>query len=414
MGEYLNPGCEDFQMAINSEVFVDKTEILGFLNTLIATEQRHVCISRPRRFGKTMTAKMLCAYYGNGEGARELFQARKVAQLTNWDSHLGKYNVIRLVMTEFIKTGVPVSEALAKMQRRVLTELASEYPDVKYDSEDFRYSLSRFRQNSRKRYVVIIDEWDVIFRAHPGDGDGQKMYLEYLRDWLKDNGDVALAYMTGILPVKKYGAHSALNMFTEYSMTSPKQLAQFTGFTTQEVKSLCQEFGRDYSSIADWYDGYVVNDIIPGRQTQSQKYHLFSPLSVVNAIITGQIRNYWNSTETYEALAEYIRKDFDDLKQAVTLLMDGGRVRIDIGGYQNDMTTFECRDDILTLLVHLGYLGYDEETSEVFIPNQEVLAEFRLSTRTSEWVEVLESFRKSQKLLQATWDTGILFPSNVR
>lgn len=204
-----------------------------------------------------------------------------------------------------------------------------------------------------------------------------------------------MAYMTGILPIKKYGKHSALNMITEYSMMFPRQLAKYTGFTEEEVITECNRYGRDYNAVKDWYDGYDVSDVVPpdlghreqkasGKQPKAVRYALYSPLSVVEAMTTGIIKDYWNKTENYEALTEYIRKDYDGLKDAVALLMDGGRLVIDTSTYQNDMTTFHSRDDVLSLLIHLGYLGYDGETSEVFIPNKEILDEFKTSTKTDE------------------------------
>ena len=185
-------------------------------------------------------------------------------------------------------------------------------------------------------------------------------------------------------------------MFTEYSMMFPRQLARFTGFTESEVQALCKRYGRNYDGIRNWYDGYEVSDIIPpdpnhkelkeaGQSPKAIRYALYSPLSVVEAMITGVIKDYWNNTETYEALAEYIRKDFDGLKDAVALLMDGGKIKMDASTYQNDMTTFHGRDDVLSLLIHLGYLGYDDTACEVFIPNKEILDEFKTSTKSPEW-----------------------------
>ena len=223
---------------------------------------------------------------------------------------------------------------------------------------------------------------------------------------------MALAYMTGILPIKKYGEHSALNMFYEYSMVAPMQLARYAGFTEEEVKELCEQFEMHYDEVSDWYDGYLISDRIPVDKRElyrqgdyhEQKIHIYSPLSVVNAISTGWIQNYWNNTETFEALAEYIRRDFDGLKEATALLMDGGRVKVNLRRYQNDMTTFFSRDDVLALLIHLGYLGYDSETGEVFIPNKEILEVFQDSTDNEEWEETFLAFRKSGELLQATWE----------
>ena len=423
MGTYLNPGKQSFQIAVNSEIYVDKTEMIRYLNSLINTQQRFISVSRPRRFGKTMAADMISAYYDREADSRGLFEKRKLAQSTQakneksgetWDSYLGKFDVIRVVMTDFIREDETIGDALGKLACRILDEMKEKYPGVKYDPSDFCFSMDKFYQKTGVQFVIVIDEWDAVFRVRKEDTDGQNAYLNFIRDWLKDKPYVALAYMTGILPIKKYGKHSALNMFDEYSMLAPMQLASYTGFTEEEVRELCDGYGRDYQKIKDWYDGYVVSDIIPpdpecralretGCWPTAKKYSLYSPLSVVKAVRTGRIMNYWNKTETYEALAEYIRKDYDGLKDAVALLMDGGRLRIDPSTYQNDMTTFSGRDDILSLLVHLGYLGFDDERSEVFIPNREILDEFRTSTKSGEWLDTFESFRISQSLLKATW-----------
>ena len=421
MGLYLNPGKNAFEEAINSEIFVDKTEMILYLNSVLRTKQKYICVSRPRRFGKTMAADMICAYYDREAGSISLFERCQISQREgdsrelSWDVYLGKFDVIRLVMTDFFNREHTVDNAIRKIKLRILDELKEMYPETEYDEDDFFFSVDKFYRKSNIPYVIVIDEWDAIFREYKEDREGQKRYLDFLRNWLKDKEYVALAYMTGILPIKKYGKHSALNMFTEYSMMFPRQLAQYTGFTESEVQGLCDRYGRNYDGIRAWYDGYEVSDVVPpdpdhrelretGRSPRAMRYALYSPLSVVEAMTTGVIKDYWNQTETYEALAGYIRRDHDGLKDAVALLMDGGRIKVDTSTYQNDMTTLHGRDDVLSLLVHLGYLGYDGETGEVFIPNREILDEFKTSTKSPEWVSTFESFEISQELLKATWD----------
>ena len=422
MGTYLNPGKQNYQMAANSEIFVDKSEMILYLNSVVSTQQRYVSISRPRRFGKTMAADMICAYYDREADSRKLFENRKLAdvQITEgelpWDAYLGKFDVIRLVMTKFIKKKTTVTEALDNMQRLVIRDIKKAYPDQDYFSDkDLLQTIEDVYAGNDRQLVIVIDEWDAVFRERQNDKDGQTEYLDFLRDLMKDNRHIALGYLTGILPIKKYGKHSALNMFTEYSMMFPRQLAQYAGFTEDEVQTLCDRYGRDYESIRTWYDGYNVSDIVPpdpdhkelketGQSPKAVSYALYSPLSVVEAMTTGMIKDYWNQTETYEALAKYIRRDYGGLKDAVALLMDGGRLNVDTATYQNDMTTFHSRDDVLSLLIHLGYLGYDNENSEVFIPNQEILDEFKTSTKSEEWISTFRSFELSQELLKATWE----------
>ena len=368
---------------------------------------------------------MISAYYDRKAESRELFSKRKLASCDPlqvgersicWDEYLGRFDVIRLVMTDFIKEDVSIANSLAKLQKLLGRDIQRCYPEADYfDTSDLLQTMLDAYEFSGTQFVIVIDEWDAIFRVRKQDADGQKEYLDFLRDWLKGKDYVALAYMTGILPIKKYGEHSALNMFDEYSMMYPLELARYTGFTEAEVKELCSSYGRDFASVKDWYDGYEVRDIIPpdpghreqiatGKAPTAKRYALYSPLSVVKAMTTGVIRDYWNKTETYEALAEYIRRDYDGLKDAVALLMDGGRLRIDTSTYQNDMTTFNGKDDVLALLIHLGYLGFDNEKSEVFIPNREILDEFKTSTKGSEWNAAFKSFELSQELVKATWE----------
>ena len=420
MGTYLNPGKTAYEEAINSEIFIDKSEMIMFLNSVLKTKQKYVSVSRPRRFGKTMAADMICAYYDREAKSRELFEKRLLAkcepiiarnQTLTWDGYLGHFDVIRIVMTDFIKSDIDVPDALGKLKGRILDELNEAYPDVKYDENDFFYSLDKFYRKTGYPFVIVIDEWDSVFRERKDDKDGQKLYLDFLRDWMKDKAYIALAYMTGILPIKKYGKHSALNMFTEYSMMFPREMAPYTGFTEEEVKGECEEYGMDYGEVSDWYDGYTVSDRIPPEKREEyregkyegHKISIYSPLSVVESMTTGIIKNYWNKTETFEALSEFISMNQDGLKDAIMVLMDGGKVKVDTSTYQNDMTTFTGRDDVLSLLIHLGYLGFDDEKSEVYIPNREILDEFKAATKDGEWVAAFESFRISLELIQATW-----------
>ena len=320
MGTYLNPGKAAYQMAVNSEIYIDKTEMIQYINSVVNTQQRFVSVSRPRRFGKTIAANMLCAYYDREADSHKLFESHKVAGTSGWDEYHGKFDVIYLVMTRFFKSRLTVSEALSNMQKLVIRDLKRTYPDIDLpDDNDLIQTIYDVYSTTGKQAVVIIDEWDAVFRERPNDKEGQEEYLDYLRDLLKDNSYIALAYMTGILPIKKYGQHSALNMFTEYSMMAPRQLAPYTGFTEEEVKALSLKYGMDFEAVSNWYDGYLVSDRIPPEKREEyregkyegHRFSIYSPLSVVESMTTGVIKDYWNKTETYEALAEYIRMDYD-------------------------------------------------------------------------------------------------------
>jgi hypothetical protein len=200
--------------------------------------------------------------------------------------------------------------------------------------------------------------------------------------------------MTGILPVKKYGTQSALNMFNEFSMTNPRQLAEFVGFTESEVKALCTQYDMDFEETRRWYDGYQFENM----------EHIYSPRSVVEAMTSHCFDSYWNQTETFEGLREYIVMNYDGLKDTIIELLAGNRKEIDTTSFMNDMTTFQGVDDVLTLFIHLGYLAYDYSTKEVFIPNSEVASEFVTATKTSDWQEVIKAVKNSEALLKSTWN----------
>jgi hypothetical protein len=243
-------------------------------------------------------------------------------------------------------------------------------------------------------FIVSIDEWDCIFRENRTNRNAQILYLDFLRNFLKDKLYIALAYMTGILPIKKYGTHSALNMFDEFSMTNPRALSEFVGFTESEVKQLCEQYDMDFEETRRWYDGYQFENV----------EHIYSPRSVVASMLSHCFDSYWNQTETFEALRNYIVLNYDGLKDTIIELLAGNHKKIDTASFNNDMTTFQGVDDILTLLIHLGYLGYDFSTEEVFIPNSEVASVFVTSIKNTDWKEVTKAVKSSEELLQATWN----------
>ena len=246
-------------------------------------------------------------------------------------------------------------------------------------------------QQTKTAFIFLIDEWDAIFRVKKWGKEAQEEYLNFLRNLLKDQPYVALAYMTGILPIKKYGEHSALNMFTEYSMTESVPISGYMGFTTEEVKKLSESYGVPYDEIQMWYDGYQIDGL-----------EIYNPHSVVQVCMKKKFDNYWTRTETYEALKVYIEMDHDGLREKVIRMIAGEHIPVNTEKFVNDMMTFQSADDVLTLLIHLGYLTYDFDRKEVYIPNSEVQQEFINSIEDKGWEEVMEAIRGSEKLLEAT------------
>ena len=272
--------------------------------------------------------------------------------------------------------------------------MKKQYPDVElYDENDLAETMQDIFAESECPFIVIIDEWDCIFREFKHDKAAQEIYLDFLRDLLKDKEYIYLAYMTGILPIKKYGTHSALNMFDEFSMIDPGPLAEYVGFTEKEVEALCQKYQMDINEIKNWYDGYSFEEV----------ESVYSPKSVVSCMCLGKLGNYWNQTETFEALQIYIDMNFEGLRDDILSMIAGETVPVNTRSFTNDMTTFRTEDDVLTLLIHLGYLGYRYADKTVFIPNEEIRSEYVSAIAVSDWGEVSKALKNSADTLQAIW-----------
>ena len=375
MGHYLNPGTKKFQKSLNSKFYVDKSELIRETNDLLDTEHRFICISRPRRFGKTMAANMLAAYYGMDEDANPLFENLKIAKEPSYHKHLNQYHVLVINMQTFLSRTNTVFEFLALLKNKIETDLRKMYSELDYENNDFIEIMKEIYQVTDRPFVILIDEWDCLFREYKDDSEAQKEYLDFLRLWLKDQAYVGLAYMTGILPIKKYGSHSALNMFEEYSMIEPSQFLKFFGFTTAETRKLCEKHDIDFEEMKNWYNGYFVEQGTP----------IYNPKSVTSSLLRKKFSSYWNKTETYEALKDYIMLDFDGLKEKVTRMIAGEKIKILTRSFTNDMTNFNSADDVLTLLIHLGYLSYNQDNETVEIPNAEVRLEFVASIQSLKW-----------------------------
>lgn len=394
MGNYLNPGNETFYKMVNSEIYIDKTGLLKYTNKVMNTMQGYLCVSRPRRFGKSMAAAMLAAYYSCECDSRDLFSAYEVAESEDFEKYLNQYNTIFLNMQEFMSQSRDMDGMLDLIRRSVLWDLIEKYPGVRYfDNTNLVRSMQDIYAETRCPFVIIIDEWDCVFRKYKTEKEVQERYLDFLRELMKDKGYIHLAYMTGILPIKKYGTHSALNMFDEFTMIDPGPLAAYVGFTEGEVRELCHRYGMEMEEVKSWYDGYSF-------ETEASVY---SPRSVVSCMRFGRIENYWNQTETFEALKVYIDMDYDGLREDVLSMIAGEKVPVNTGSFTNDMATFRTEDDILTLLIHLGYLGYDSLEKSVFIPNSEVRAEYVNAVSVSDWGEISKALKNSADTLKAIW-----------
>ncbi len=394
MGIYVNPKNTAFRQARNSKIYVDKSGLISYTNQVLDTLQKNLCVSRPRRFGKSMAADMLAAYYSRGCQSGHLFDGLEVEKDESFNSHLNRHNVIRLDIQQFLFNETHLDIFIGKLQEVVINELRLEFGNCFHvDQYGLPGVLRQIYAGTEQGFIFIIDEWDCVFRVAKERRDIQKEYLDFLRGLFKGADYVELAYMTGILPIKKYGEHSAVNIFDEYSMVDSKNLGAYFGFTEEEVRTLCKKHNMNYSEMQSWYDGYSLGNL-----------HIYNPKSVADALLWREFQSYWTGTETYEALKIYIDMNFDGLKEAVIEMLAGRGCKINTRHFQNDMTTFNTRDDVMTLLVHLGYLTYDQKLSRAFIPNQEIAQEFLNAADGSGWDGVIQSLNRSQELLESTWD----------
>ena len=392
MGIYLNPKNKAFWESTRSKIYVDKTNLISHTNEFINTREKYVCVSRPRRFGKSMTVEMLAAYYSRGCDSADLFKGYKIEKSESFSEHLNRYDVIFLNMQQFLIRAKSL-EMTEYLEKAVIADIRKEYGHLFSEQEtNLAAVLEQIYAETEKEFIFLIDEWDCVMRERQESEEMQKQYLDFLRNLLKDQPYVGLAYMTGILPVKKYGVHSALNMFTEYSMINQYVFEEYTGFTEPEVKELCGRFGLDFEEAGSWYDGYMFKKF----------KHIYNPRSVVAALSCGDYSNYWTSTETYEALKAYMDMDFDGLRSEIVKMLGGEHIEVNTRSFQNDMRNFKAKDDVLTLLIHLGYLGYDAEKKEAFIPNKEIIEEFENAMSVGGWSEVMHILRASEKLLGDT------------
>ena len=399
MGIYINPGNIAFD-EINDEEYVDKTMLISLVNERIRTKNKLICISRPRRFGKSYAAKMLTAYYDCSCDSHKLFDDKKIAGCDSYEKHLNQYNVIQLDITDFISSaeqiGVSLREIPGMISDAIKEEVLALDPELPKEKDLGKTLLAYMEKPDRKPFVFIIDEWDALIREAKDDPEAHKRYLNLLRGWFKNNSFtpkvVAAAYMTGILPIKKDGSQSAISDFREYSMLNPSVFAGFIGFTEDEVLNICKQHDADFEMMKKWYDGYSFKGV----------GSVYNPNSVMNAASDGSYISYWTETSAAEGLLDYISKDYHGMTKTIAELIGGVDVKVSTTGFANDLTTFRDKDDVLTLMIHLGYLAYDSVNETVRIPNEEIKREFSKAVRQVSHKATLERLRESEQLFLDT------------
>ena len=395
MGIYLNPGNENFKKMIAGDIYVDKTMMIEEISRFIDKGNSYVCVSRPRRFGKTIAGNMLSSYYSKGCDSKELFAPFKISKSPSFGEKLNKYNVIKIDMNSEYQNTADKELTLKRLTREIRKEMTEGFPEVEYEDDDtLANCIQRTYAKTGETFILLIDEYDVFVREQVSE-DLFNEYLSFLNGLFKSDTlrpAIELAYLTGILPVVRDKIQSKLNNFREYTILDAGKLAEYIGFTSEEVKSLCEENGIDFAECRRWYDGY-----------RQRGYEIYNPESVVKSIRKKAFGSYWGMTSTYEAISDRIQQNFEGTKDSVIRMLAGENVDVNVTSYLNTMKSFRNKNDIFTYLIHLGYLAYNREDSTCRIPNGEVRQEWFNAIENDEEYRVTDRIIKdSKQLLEET------------
>ena len=423
MGNFLNPDKENSFITLanrkNKYLFVDKTSFIEITNNRLNKDNRFLAVTRPRRFGKTVTAHMLLAYYSKGYAGSKIFDDLHIANRVDYLEHLNKYDVIYIDMNTIDglfdnysnqKEKVEgVNDLVDYLEYSIINELKlnNEFSEClekhQVENTGLLKALSTLRNHLNTQFIFIMDEWDLIYRDYRNDTKLQEDFIELLRGLFKSDGGkacFALAYLTGILPIKKYNSQSTLNNFKEYNMLTPEPFETYFGFTEEEVAEIVKspDCTLSYQELKKWYKGYKLNGI-----------DIYNPNSVVFAVSRKECISYWSKTSSNDEVVRLINMDFDGVKKDVMNLIEGARVLFDFSNFQNDMVTIKNKNDVFSLLVCLGYLGCsdigsDSDYKQAYVPNKEIKQALMGIIKDQEWYEKIENFKRSEGLLKAIFE----------
>ena len=365
MGRYLNPNNNKFQNFLKEKYVVDKSRLLNNILEKMEQNKKFLCCSRPRRFGKSVTAQMLVAYFSRGADSSALFAQLKCVKDETFLNNLNQCDTIFMdIQAQFVKAKDQDANPMKMLQENVVRELEKAYSGLIQGDENLSEALAVINAETGNEFVIIFDEWDYPIRELAEQSRERQDDIEFLRMMFK-NADaqdyVRLAYLTGILPMVRAKGQSAVNNFDEYTMIDARDLGGDIGFVEEEVQALCEKSGVSAAEMKYWYDGYDLGGV-----------EVYNPLSVVRAVESGKFRQYWTETGTYEDIRSLIEYDFDGLREAVIQMLSGNRIFVNVYGCKNDMYTFRDKDQVITTLIHLGYFAYDADTREAYVPNKEI------------------------------------------
>ena len=388
MGIYLNPGNENFKEMVNADIFVDKSMLLHETSNMLDTAEKYICMSRPRRFGKTYAGNMLAAYYSKGCDSKQIFEGLKIASDPDYEKHLNKYNVIYIDLNSEYQNADNKKHMLQELKSEIKAEIVEQYPDIGIlKNHSLGKSIQYVYENTGDTFIIIIDEYDVMVREQVS----QTLFDEFLRllnGLFKSSvlrPAISLAYLTGILPIVRDKMQSKLNNFDEYTILNPGRFSEYVGFIADEVKELCEKHGVDYEGCRSWYDGYLLNG-----------YEIYNPESVVKCIREKYFDSYWGKTSTYKVISDRLEQNFRGTKEEVIKMLAGESVDVNTTSYLNTMDSFASRNDVFTYLIHLGYLAYDRQTNTCRIPNREIRREWCNA------IEINDDYEETNRIIEAS------------
>ena len=402
MSLYLNKNNDKFKEYKSARIFIDKSNLIKECNSLFGTSDKYMCITRPRRFGKTMALSMLNAYYSKGCDSQSLFEKLNIAKDNSYLEHLNKHNVIWIDIASLYTDIRDKNDFFKELETNLLDDLNDAFPNVLKEMDNtISKAIIRINSKLNERFIFLIDEWDVIYREQEYNTKLCDEYTELLRNLFKSSNVsscIDLVYMTGILPIRRYSTQSTLNMFTEYNMLDSFPIKSYVGFTEDEVIGLCNKYHRDFNEIKSWYNGYNLNGV-----------SLYNPKSVVEAVLRGECDDYWVQTSAIEAVTNYMNYDNGELKDIICKMLLGNKVEIDVTEFENDLTKVDSADSALTVLIHLGYLAYDKKLKVCYIPNYEIKKEFERALKKLNWKEIYNPISNSKKLYEETLKGNVEF-----
>ena len=390
MAIYLNTNIplENYKELCRKKYMVDKSLIIEKLNDLIGISDKYICITRPRRFGKTSIIDMLGAYYTKTVDSKDLFDKLNISTTDDYLKHLNKYNVISISFNKISDKGNTFFEYMNMIKTSLINDIVEKYPHI---NPNKYFTISDMLNDTNEKFIFIMDEWDYIFNNNLFI-DHQNEFLEFLRNLLKDKSYVALAYMTGVLPIKKHSSTSALNMFDEYTMLNDMLYGEFFGFTEKEVKKICELQNKiSFEEISAWYNGY----------TNEEGDKIYNPRSVVKALQNGKCISYWTNTGAMDEVLQYLKYNTLDVRDDVIEMVSGEVIDIFIDEeYRAGQGTPKTKKEIYSAMIILGFLSYHD--GYLKIPNKELMREFEKSLRDESFGYVSEIINNSRNVLRAT------------